>query len=317
MRRGYIIAIMISAVVVAVLVVFYSFEQAAPAYQGKSLRFWLAELSDRSSTRASSIQKAEAALAAMGTNSLPFILDELRMNDRPRLERMVNTISRFLWMRLHYRIDYTPAFVRRTGAKEGLTVLAPSLGIPALTSLLNDRNKEVCDGAAKALSQMHDKSSRESTFGPARALVSALSHTNRYARVATATRLRDCGFWTPEALPPLLKCLEDSDAELRVEAALTFEWYYRAFYREPEWASWTERAAVSSILLHCLQETNSTIRRSAVISLGRTGDGSPEVLAAIKRTLTDKDRTVSETAERALIILHNVSQRRNSRPKDE
>jgi hypothetical protein len=155
-RTRFVTGVLILLCLLGTLAVLKGFLPPQPRYQGKPLRFWLAELADRYATRATQIQKAEIAVSAMGTNALPFILRELRTSGRPGIEVVLSRIQSFLWRRLHYSIPihYTRAFTRRAGAKEALTVLGPALGVPLLAGLMNDSNKEVCDGAAQALSQL-------------------------------------------------------------------------------------------------------------------------------------------------------------------
>src|SRR5580700_3724096 len=64
---------------------------AEPSYQGKSLSEWLDEYNRAGST--DKIGPVSEAIRAMGTNSLPFLLANIRPADSPRAKKFFDLVQ--------------------------------------------------------------------------------------------------------------------------------------------------------------------------------------------------------------------------------
>jgi hypothetical protein len=94
-----------------------------PAWEGKSLGAWLEEF-DRNQNAAAN------AVRAMGTNTLPHLIDELRAEDSAWTLRLAALAKR---QRLVH-FDFTPDVKRRQRAIQAVRALGPS-GRPAIPAL--------------------------------------------------------------------------------------------------------------------------------------------------------------------------------------
>jgi hypothetical protein len=108
-----------------------------PAYEGKTLSYWLEEIeSDPKSIRG----PGGAAVLNIGTNSIPFLLQMLRAHDSSLKSRLL------IWASTHpaLRIHYTDSKTLNVRAYYGFTVLGPdaAIAVPGLIKVLDLGNSD-------------------------------------------------------------------------------------------------------------------------------------------------------------------------------
>ena len=144
-RRFTIVVLVLVGVMLAVGVAEIHFGE--PAYGGKRLSTWLAEL-DLETSRSS--EQAQHAVQMIGTNSFPLLTRMIRSTD-PRWKRTLvglNARQRFL------KIPVTPASMMRNRAVQGYLALGARAkqNVPALMDLLQrEPSSEVRSSVAAAL----------------------------------------------------------------------------------------------------------------------------------------------------------------------
>src|SRR5262245_1540589 len=82
------------------------------------------------------------------------------------------------------------------------------------------------------------------------------------------------------AVPELIGCLRDRDAELKINAAGALG------------SMGTAAKLAAPALVPLLREQDATVRDAAAAALGKLEVSSPEVVSALARALKDKDPTV-------------------------
>jgi hypothetical protein len=141
-RRTVAIAVVLCAATVVVMMAFS--RKPEPRYEGRPISFWVARLVGNHS--ASEVKQAEAAIRAIGTNGLPYLIDSLA-NEPPEWRVKI----------AHYVPGWLPgsrkftSFLRADGkiiarvfsTLSAFAVLGPDAApaIPALEAMMNDTNR--------------------------------------------------------------------------------------------------------------------------------------------------------------------------------
>jgi len=150
--------------------------------------------------------------------------------------------------------------------------------IPALERGLRDKDKAFCWTVKQALRKIHQTSFHD--------LVDSLDNKDVIVRINAAQELGDMGEKAADAVPALIKCLDDDKAEVRKNAA-----YALAKIGKP---------AVPA-LLDVLKHKDPTIRKNTVFTLGEMGADAKDALAALTELYeNDQDKDVRICAEHAI-----------------
>ena len=243
-----------------------------PVYQKKSLSTWLKTYDQAETT------EAQQALQSIGTNAIPFLLDNLRARDSV-VKLKLATLG----------LPYTPAAARHIRAERAFSALG-----------------EQGSNAAPSLSQIYEDNASPSSrraagnslveIGPAArvaipALIRTATSTNAEVRAFAVYTLGRMALETAVVIPVLLKALQDPDREVRYNAA--FGLSALAFM------GGDAKAAVPA-LVDALKDSYGTARAAAALALGHIHSQSDLVIPALVESLRDQQVFVRSQAAAAL-----------------
>lgn len=168
---------------------------AQPAWKGRSLSAWLGELHDLDQKKAAA---AETALKQIGTNAIPYLLQDLTAAETSVDE----------WLKTGGRAE-----TGQTGTVLAFRVLASSAAqaLPALGVLLTNRTAETNLGVAYTVAQSMAAIGEQAKPQ----LVAALNHPSANIRRASLVGLIDLGKNARDTIPSVMERLKDGDAEAR------------------------------------------------------------------------------------------------------
>lgn len=264
-RLPLLTLVALAAAVAVVVVVRPSARE--PIYQGRPLRAWLEEFDPGYGS--TNYSAAQAAIRAMGTNTLPFLIRYLRSKDPPFHAQRLRLMSKLHL--LHGKVEYAVFWHRRAATACGELGPEGAPAFPAMAEAMNDPHAAHEVGAA--LSRMFTNS--------APVLTNILATGNVMARCRAADALT-----TAFSHPPieemgrtaLLNALRDPDAGVRATAASAFQF-------------WNKRLdLVVPALTRALSDPSPIVRRNAATSLGNFGTAArsavPELLKLLQDTNT-------------------------------
>jgi hypothetical protein len=236
-----------------------------PLYGGKRLSVWLEEFTP--SLKRGIPMEARDAIRHMGTNALPSLVREMKVLDAPFGSRILTWINS-KQSKLAFTIK-SPAR-RRANAAIACETLGPAATpvVPELIGLLDDETAGVDAALAlvaigePAISPLLENLPQAS--GPARSLsadilaqgfpsatesivarlVQRLQHPKPEVRVSAIEPLCKYQLQSPAAIPAVVACLADVNAEVRYVAALNLS---RCVGDEP-------RKAAVAVLLNALKD---------------------------------------------------------------
>ena len=139
----------LAIVLMALCLVMISRASREPEYQGKPLRAWLEDLDGGYGT--TKYDAGQAAIRAMGTNSLPFLIRYLRCKD---------PLFYHQWIRLKAKLGLSPGRVndavfwhRRAATACGELGIHAAPAFPAMAEAMNDERSSdyVADALARLL----------------------------------------------------------------------------------------------------------------------------------------------------------------------
>jgi HEAT repeat protein len=151
---------------------------------------------------------------------------------------------------------------------------APAL--PALSEAAVDQDPELRRCAIEAIGGLGKKA-----FDGSWVLIRALRDTDVHVRRAAVISIGNLYQFPTAAFPPLINCLGDKDSLVREFSIATFQGL--------------GSAGVGS-LVRALKNENVTIRKSAVIALGRLGPEAYFAITALKQAGQDENIEVSRLA---------------------
>jgi len=163
----------------------------------------------------------------------------------------------------------------------------PAGALPILLHALGSRNADVRWATVRMLVGIKGEPGLEAAVRDlARAGVAV-------QRKMAAYCLRDFGFATPETQTTLVGLLKDEQGDVRLAAVsgLSRVASHRAL----------AACALVSVLV---DDANPGVRRAAAVALGRLGEHSPEVIAALRRAARGTDQSLRRAAERSLLLLN-------------
>ncbi len=257
-----------------------------PSYQGKRLGEWLRQYDVSFMPRPNT--NADAAIREIGTNALPYLLNQLASSNPKRPYGIIlNSGNKVFYEGLHMRKEpwSDPAEDRAWQAAAGLAALGPSASnaVPALVGLL-DKPEITCSAAAGALADI----------GPPAlpALAQALTNRSVSVRINALRAISGMRCDVGASLQAVLVCLHDTNMMSRRTVQSQAIRALGNMHDRPVQAT--------SALVNFLDEPNPLVRVNAIWSLGRLGPGAYQALPAITNALTDPNADVRKYATNTL-----------------
>jgi hypothetical protein len=268
-----------------------------PAYRGKNLTEWGRLYSSALYSGAPDLKaKADVgdALRTMGTNSLPWLVQWISGSE----ERSIRTIIVALLQKTPFSIRNSSVVSSATTnlywnqgdfAVFGFQILGSQArsAIPALVPMVRGQAIMPSIQATAALGFIGADSIP--------VLLAALEDPKQPNRVdivyALANAGTKAGTSTPAVIDALVRCTRDRDERV-ASAGVAF---LGMLATEPE----TSLPALTAIL----EDTQSKLRTSAAMAIGKFGQRGLPALPALKRCLDDPEPTISALAEN---IIHDI-----------
>jgi hypothetical protein len=303
MRKRVAIAsgVFIGAVLVVVLLFQVSGPRkrgSEPVYNGKTLSQWMAarKMTDATDPRFPTPELALAieAVRQMGTNALPFLIDDLRARD-PLIWRKIPgpLYFRFKFLYRARSADYRGRggpHERNEQAVFFLRAMGP-LAEPALPQIA--KCLEHPETAGPALEVLNFYASNDQMRpGPevTAALLKAMTMGNRYVRHLAANTVGLFRVDADLAVPALLRTLHDPAAEVRASAAGALGYRVRA-------------PVIVPALAGVLDDPDRYVRRWAVWRLGTYESNAAPAVPKIVGCLSDADVEVRTEATNAIKLI--------------
>lgn len=271
-----------------------------PSYQGKRLSWWVVQYEQNPAGR----EEAQRAIAQIGTNALPTLLQWINYEEPPWRTKLVDRFDpggrppRRITVFLRH-VAMGGAGRRARAANEGFMALGtkahPAI-IELATLMGSTRSTFVSRNAMYALANIP---------GDKVLMVAAGLKSNDST---TRTRAAQCiGFFAEHgsgfeemdatwALYPLVRALRDADPTVAAAAATSLG--------KPAFQNYAD--VTLPALTAALTNANPDVRRSAADSLGLSWEPPPDTLRALERTLSDESLAVRCSATDAL---HAINQR--------
>lgn len=232
-------------------------------YGGKSVDVWVSDLNAKKPQAVR--DQAKEAISQMGTNALPFLMEELDSFEKVAITNY-----------------YTPEMeARRSNLNAAFAALgsAAKPAVPALTDLMNRGGNAACS-AARALTEI----------GPVGVapLAEALTNATLAVRICIAQVISEAGTNACTAVPELLQCLKSQSVELRDFATASLG----SIRCDPQ--------EVVPVLVTKLSDENAGVRFSAARALGKFGESAKAAVPALRKALGDSDKHVRGEAAVAL-----------------
>jgi HEAT repeat protein len=252
MRKRYRIGIAILLVFVLGGIAWVILLPSEPIYEGKTLSVWLDSYDPMNSLDTDAEAKEQAADEAVrkiGTNAIPTLMSRLRAHDAPLLSSFKLLVNK----RRIFHIELTLAFIQNGEGERGFSALGED-GKDAVPELI-----AMCEKT-----RFQDSKSD---------IVSALG---------------DIGPSAKQAVPLLLRCLDDTDRHVCAAAARALGSIH------------AESALVVPALAKCLGNHDHRIRSSTARALGQFGADAKSAVPALVKLLTDTDPMVKDAAMTSL-----------------
>ena len=274
-----VLLVLFVALVVAVVFVHLIGSRPEPSYQEKSLSEWLDDLDNSPTSVAYS--NAVLAIRHLGTNAVPFLVDDLNASDSG-----LRVDVQMFMARHGLGPPVGGADGRKGDALLGIKVLGPVArsAIPALAWQLTHQPASSSDGTyifAEALSDI----------GPAAisVLEAASTNGNRLAREDAVQVLMDMG--DTNVISALLAMRKSADPGERMTAVSGL----------PKFP--LHAAVIVPALMDSLDDPDSLVSRTAAKSLAKMGAAARPALPKLKKLLFSGDDKIFSAAVRAMAEL--------------
>ncbi|MEI7729005.1 MAG: HEAT repeat domain-containing protein [Verrucomicrobiota bacterium] len=243
----------------------YKIKTAEPSYQGKSLSEWLGECNPYEvpsvdGSYPSTNNAFASAMRAMGTNSLPILIEWLPPRNPTVQNWLIKANNKQDFIRLPTGSDPRTSSYQAVAA---IAALGPSAkpAIPQLVELLNHTNVTVYATAALV------------AIGPEAhpVILQALRHTNSAVRVAVIWGLGQMPGDKEFAVPSLISLLNDNDTGVRRRAAFLIG----CIQRKPE--------ITIPALLKAFPDPDPHVSSHLAFALSRFGTNAVAALPALRQ----------------------------------
>jgi len=337
-----------AGVLALALTLFFAFRNDEPVYEGRTLSSWMEDLPppmaipgtpfgfDVSVGRWYPTEKEKTsakAIRAIGTNALPHLVASLKRND----SKLVVMLQRWVNKNHVLKIQLITAAQRQAQATSALQELGPT-AIPAWSEILLDEKLDIhkrsfaavwlgnlrvpLSGPTTAVSsnaqftmQSFVRSYHEAAW---RALLKGFSSPNPVIRSNTAYNLAGFGTKASNAIPTLLKYVEDPDAGVRSACNLALSKCEPdsalALIRALKYETGRRRAGLAASLALLKQRPEQSIealigvtndpepfvRETAISALADFGSQASNAIPALLLACTDTNKFVRRAATNAL-----------------
>jgi len=211
MRKRWLPAVLILAVIIPAGLVLYLRAPDEPRYDGKPLGYWLKAYNPLHATETSR-QQADKAVAEVGTNAIPTLLKMLQARDSPLKLKLAAAAQ---WLHLTNR-DFQDAERKQECAAAAFAALGGRArgAVPALIALY-ERNISATSRTYILLTLWNlGPAAREA--GP---LLVRWTATGDYPNISIFSAWRTVHPAPESAMPVLLKLLTNSSPRIRLQAA--------------------------------------------------------------------------------------------------
>lgn len=275
---AWTVALFVGIALVGLVAIFLPGE---PTYQGRSLSSWLTDLTVTGWPEPPEKTAAREAVRQIGTNAIPYLLDDLRSNESGLRRRVRELLAKQKLIRL--KLLSSEDRLRR--AIRGFEALGEKGGsaIPELEKLL-PLHAGYAPGALAGIGP---------TAMPA--ITNALCHTNPYVRWNMAVYLANAVYrddisrdQAQVAVPLLVNNLADPSANGRIHAVAGLT----AIARMPELAV--------PRLAELLVDSSPAVRSETAKALSSYGPEAKAAASALSKLLADADPAVTSAASEAL-----------------
>lgn len=257
MRARAIVYTVLIAALAALMV--YALRTREPVYQGKRLSEWM----DRAASdgNQAEIDEAVAAIRHIGTNGIPFLLDELQARD-PLWVKALGRVDG----RLPFNLDLPSAGARVNRAIGGFVILGEGAApaIPKLTELMLDAPALNATAAVEAI-----RFAGGTNAVPI--LICGLTNLAGWPQVWTAQALGSLSNHSAPAVPALLANLTSPDSTVRSSCASALG----------KIASQFELVVPALTIL--LADPDQNVRIAAAIALGEFKGGALSAAPALRQ----------------------------------
>jgi len=298
MRKRLVIASGVFVVAVAAVLFFVMSQPrrgSQPVYQGKTLRQWMAvrRMIDPTNPGLPTPELASAidAVRQMGTNALPFLMDDLRARDALIWKKIPTTVYvKFRFIRRIRSMGGTGAWERHQQAVYFLSAMGPLArsALPEIAKCL--AHPDTAEGAVDILNFYASNRQMSPSPDVTTALLKAMINGDRIVRSRAANTLDLLGVNADEAMPALLRALRDPAPEVRGSAAAAL--HYRV-----------QAPVIVPALVGVLDDPDHYVRRWTVWRLGTFGSNAAPAVPKIVGCLIDVDVEVRTEATNALKLI--------------
>ena len=257
-----------------------------PVHQGKPLTEWLGGFDHN--YESTNYSASRAAIRAMGTNALPFLIRYLRAKDPPYYAQWVRLKAKLGLLR--GPVDYAVFWHRRAANACVLLEADADAAFPAMMEAMND--PRAASDVGGALSRMFPKS--------AHVLTNILATGNVTARGSAAWALMTA-YSHPAieemARTALLNALRDPEPGVRASAASAFQFWDKRF------------DVIVPALTRALSDSSPSVRGNSATSLGNFGSAAKQAVPELLKLLQDTNTypgPSSLLSERAVQMLLKI-----------
>ncbi|MEI7728387.1 MAG: HEAT repeat domain-containing protein [Verrucomicrobiota bacterium] len=264
--------------------------RAVPRYEGRSINDWLGDFDYVGSSIA--VGHAAKAVGAMGTNAVPFLLENMCCKDSGLRVFLLSLLQNQNFFPVRFR----KASIRHSIAADAFWVLGTQAecAIPDLAVLAT--NKDSASGACMALAGISGKALP--------VLLNTLTNQDAFVRTCAARALGKGFESTNFTLKSTMPLGTDADACKAVWALISALGDLDPGVRQSAVSALGDIARVPEravpALIQRLGETNALCRRRAVAALRAYGSSARPALPAVTEALEDADATVRRLAASAI-----------------
>jgi len=249
--------LLVSIPVVGIVLYLLLFRE--PAYEGRRLSDWVADLTPSGRSRAgyspTQVAKAQKAVRAIGTNALPYLVKTLRTRDSALRRTLIDLARKQSLINIRFTTENARLNCAIAAFKALGTDAEPA--VPVLVSWIENPDAENVDARSRMLAIAVLRELGPPAKSAIPTLIKVLKEHDPRAKANAAMALGRIGEQPSAVIPALMVCLDDADPVVRGNSI-------GALTRFGERA----KAAVPA-LENSLHDTNGNVSRLAELALKR------------------------------------------------